>query len=91
MSDNNKMSKMNNNTHKVLSVTRKECVLVEFAVPNGWEISDLEVKGDKLYYKGVLQEVPMNGPDREEEPVHMHMWGGGKCGGVEDCFECDTN
>jgi hypothetical protein len=86
----NNTPKMNNNTHKVFCVTRKVCFQKEFAVPNGWELRDIVVKDDKLYYKGILQDVPENEPVCEEEDTDMCLWGGGESGGVEDCFDCDT-
>jgi hypothetical protein len=81
---------MNNNTHKVLSVSRKVSFNKEFAVPNGWEMCDIKVKDDKLYYKGILQDVPETETSCEEEDTHMCLWGGGESGGVEDCFDCDA-
>ena len=77
-------SKMNRNTHKVISATYTNQYL--YAVPIDWDVKDIKIKYGDLYYKQKEQDVPKEEyePDYkypnqiEDEDVD-----------IEDYFDCE--
>jgi len=53
----------------ILSVTSPKTY---FKIPEGWNVNDIWVNGDKLYYKGELKDVPCReGDDEDDEPLKI--------------------
>ena len=78
------MSKMNNQTHRVLEVSFYHDI--NYAVPKDWEMEDISFLGQTLYYKGVKQDVPKNEINICNENINSIEWSEED---VEDYFDCE--